>query len=170
MANGDQYDGEWKADIKEGHGVLTYANGDQYDGEWKADQKEGHGVFTYSGKWKGDKYDGEWKNDVREGHGVCTFANGDKYDGEWKADKKEGHGVYTASNGVFFRWILHENQLNGNSLADLDREAVANVRQKEPKKRQFEEIPFLPQPKPTNMSNSTKTLISGPPNQVQGKL
>merc|ERR1712146_272366 len=37
-------------------------------------------------------------------------------------------GVYTASNGVSFRGIWHEDQLNGKSIDDLDEEAVASVR------------------------------------------
>ncbi len=32
---------------KDGHEVYTWLNGDTYDGEWKNDKMEGHGVYTY---------------------------------------------------------------------------------------------------------------------------
>ncbi len=33
--NGDQYDGDWKNDKRNGKGILTYANGDEYSGQFK---------------------------------------------------------------------------------------------------------------------------------------
>jgi hypothetical protein len=36
--NGNRYDGDWVADLKEGYGTLTYVNGEKYEGQWKADK------------------------------------------------------------------------------------------------------------------------------------
>jgi hypothetical protein len=33
--NGSRYDGEWKYDNREGHGMKTWPDGSRYDGEWK---------------------------------------------------------------------------------------------------------------------------------------
>ena len=36
-ADGDSYEGEWKAGLKNGQGVHWSADGDVFDGDWKAD-------------------------------------------------------------------------------------------------------------------------------------
>ena len=41
--NGNKYMGEWKNNMKNGQGVMTYANGEKYEGEWKDDKREGDG-------------------------------------------------------------------------------------------------------------------------------
>ena len=46
--NGNQYEGEYKDDKRNGHGVLTYPDGEQYEGEWKDDKMNGYGVYTYA--------------------------------------------------------------------------------------------------------------------------
>jgi hypothetical protein len=48
-------------------GTYYYASGEKYNGNWKDDIKEGHGVFYYS---ENEKYDGEWKNDHKCGKGT----------------------------------------------------------------------------------------------------
>lgn len=90
----------------------TYADGSVYEGEWKADKKEGRGKYTYAGKYTygkytyGDVYDGEWKADKQEGRGKLTLADGDVYEGEWKAGEKEGRGKLTWADGS----IHHDGQ------------------------------------------------------------
>lgn len=39
--NGDRYEGEWKNNLRDGHGVLVNNDGDMYDGNWKLDKMEG---------------------------------------------------------------------------------------------------------------------------------
>ena len=46
--DGDVYDGEWKNDKREGHGVMRFSNGDQYEGGWKRGKRHGSGVFTWA--------------------------------------------------------------------------------------------------------------------------
>ena len=88
-ANGNVYEGEYKAGMKEGRGIFQYADGEVYEGEYKADKKEGRGIYRYA---SGDVYEGEWKADKMEGRGVYRLASGDVYEGEWKAGKQEGQG------------------------------------------------------------------------------
>ena len=96
-ANGDVYEGEYKAGEKEGRGVFRRADGRVYEGEYKAGKKEGRGVFRNA---NGDVYEGEWKAGEKEGRGVYRFADGDVYDGEWKAGEKEGRGVERYADGT----------------------------------------------------------------------
>lgn len=37
------YDGEWRNDLKEGHGKLEMATGDKYEGDWEVGKKNGKG-------------------------------------------------------------------------------------------------------------------------------
>ena len=34
MANGDEYSGEWRRDLRHGQGTLRMANGDVLEGSW----------------------------------------------------------------------------------------------------------------------------------------
>lgn len=36
--NNDDYDGEWRDDVRCGRGRIKYANGESFEGEWKSDQ------------------------------------------------------------------------------------------------------------------------------------
>lgn len=86
------YEGEYNvAGQREGHGVCRLANGNVYEGQWKADQYEGRGKYTVR---RGDVYEGQYKAGVMEGHGMMTFANGDVYDGQYKAGVMDGHGTF----------------------------------------------------------------------------
>ena len=38
--NGDEYEGDWKDDIRHGQGKYRFAlSGNEYDGEWKGGKK-----------------------------------------------------------------------------------------------------------------------------------
>jgi len=55
-------------------GKCHYANGDEYEGNWKNDLREGIGNLLYNSlgtliKENGDKYEGEWKEDQMTGKG-----------------------------------------------------------------------------------------------------
>jgi hypothetical protein len=42
---------------RSGKGKYCYLNGDVYEGDWRADKKEGFGNLKMS---TGDNYEGEW--------------------------------------------------------------------------------------------------------------
>jgi hypothetical protein len=91
------YEGEYNAaGQREGRGTVRYADGEVYEGEWKADKMEGHGTYRAA---HGDVYEGEWKADKMEGRSTMRYADGDVYEGEYKANKKEGRGTYRFANG-----------------------------------------------------------------------
>lgn len=65
-------------------GRFCYYNGDEYDGEWKEDLKEGKGLFSGKciGVYKynnGDKYEGDWKSGIVHGRGK-TYVNGRSFE------------------------------------------------------------------------------------------
>lgn len=63
---------------------LHSGDGDKYDGEFKDDTYNGHGVYD----WANDtKYDGEFKDGKRHGRGVTISADGIKSEREWKDDE-----------------------------------------------------------------------------------
>lgn len=101
-SDGSVYTGNWQHDHREGMGVLQSIHG-TYDGLWKAETMEGHGVYKYT---NGDSYHGLFKLGKKEGHGVMKYANGDAYVGGWKDDKKEGHGVLKLADGS----VQHDGQ------------------------------------------------------------
>ena len=72
---------QWKGQYERGPRHVRYAdNGGVYDGESKANMREGRGKYRYP---DGGVYEGEWKAGLREGlaHSVmatagCTRASG----------------------------------------------------------------------------------------------
>ena len=73
FADGDVYEGEWKANKQEGRGISRYASGDVYEGEFKAGEKDGQGTYLYA---SGDIEVGFYKVDIRVGEGVLWEADG----------------------------------------------------------------------------------------------
>ena len=57
-------------------GVLHYANGNEYNGDWKDDVRHGKGIFNEN---SGSRYDGDWFNDQKHGKGKleCDFGRKD---------------------------------------------------------------------------------------------
>ena len=96
-ANGEVYEGAWKADKREGKGTLRFADGAVYEGWWKAGEKEGKGIFRWA---DGNVYEGEWKADEEEGKGTFRWAAGDVYEGGHKAGKREGKGIFRTVKGL----------------------------------------------------------------------
>ena len=70
--------------------IITMNDGYRYEGEWKIDHKEGHGVELLS---NGARYEGDWHDGQKEGRGVMTWSSGNRYDGTWHNGKKEGTGM-----------------------------------------------------------------------------
>lgn len=115
--NGDQYQGYWKNNKKDGYGIQIWKNGKRYEGEWKNGEMCGKGILwikkdgklkkQYNGEWFNSKrnglgvyyysptiiYEGEWENDKRNGKGRMMYENGDIYEGYWVNNKREGAGV-----------------------------------------------------------------------------
>ena len=83
-ANGDTYDGEWKAGKKHGQGSYTWADGERYEGQWDNGTKSGLGTYFWT---NGDRYEGQFVDGIYHGEGIFTYASGRTVSGEWDAGK-----------------------------------------------------------------------------------
>ena len=59
-------------------------NAQIYEGEWKEDRRDGHGVLKVLGHYT---YYGDWENNNRTGYGVLVHDNGKKEEGQWQNGK-----------------------------------------------------------------------------------
>ena len=98
------YIGQWRGDNKDGKGkMLSPARdgfvgvGDEFEGEWKKDVKHGRGLIKYA---DGETYDGEYRNDKKHGHGTMTYPSGDSYEGAYRHGKRDGSGTYKRASGL----------------------------------------------------------------------
>ena len=96
-ASKDGYEGQWKADKKQGFGTFWSASGEVYEGQWLTGTYEGHGTYLYASS---DVYEGEYKAGKRDGRGTYMYAGGDVYEGEYKGGKMEGRGTYRLADGT----------------------------------------------------------------------
>ncbi|DAZ95640.1 TPA: hypothetical protein N0F65_002269 [Lagenidium giganteum] len=106
-ACGDEYEGEWKADKKDGQGLMRYADGRTYAGQWQDDVPHGYGILEnsqVSGKTRQDaKYEGMWAAGERHGSGKLTYSDGSQVIGTWEHDRLNIHGRlenYNDGNGT----------------------------------------------------------------------
>ncbi|MBI4757209.1 MAG: hypothetical protein HY778_17715 [Betaproteobacteria bacterium] len=86
------YDGGFRRGLKHGRGTKAWPNGDAYQGEFRADRREGRGRYVWGTRtpWAGDSFEGGYRADMRHGHGVYEWASGDRYEGEWTDDVRQG--------------------------------------------------------------------------------
>jgi hypothetical protein len=76
-----RYVGGFKANQKEGPGVLTQADGTVYEGTYLAGRRVGRGIERGT---DGSVYDGEWTHGKKEGEGKFTYPDGSFFEGQWK--------------------------------------------------------------------------------------
>lgn len=108
--NGDRYDGEVAAGLREGRGRLVAANGQVLEGEWRANRLVGEARLRYA---NGDAYQGPLLDDLPEGRGRMEFASGDVYTGELRRGQPHGQGVYVWKNGMRYEGAYVDGQATG---------------------------------------------------------
>jgi hypothetical protein len=92
--------GEWVSAFgRHGFGHMRYPDGDEYDGEWLHDRRDGKGIYRWD---DGHVYVGEWRKGRRNGRGFCESPTAGSYDGEWWDDLRHGPGTVNRM-GVCFR-------------------------------------------------------------------
>ena len=88
---GNNYVGEFSADMMDGNGVYTWADGRCYSGGWKSNKIHGYGTY----KWADGKiYIGYFVDGIREGLGNFKWTDGREYKGGWSKGKMHGEGAY----------------------------------------------------------------------------
>jgi len=93
--NEGKYVGNFKRNMREGEGKITYHSGDAYIGQFKYNLFHGKGKFTHS---NGDVYKGHWSDGKKEGYGTYIFSNSDVYEGQFVNDQINGKGTLTKAN------------------------------------------------------------------------
>ena len=77
-----------------GRGVYLGPNKQEYEGEYRMDVREGFGTFKWA---NGMKYVGEWKDNKRSGKGSIHYVNGTQREGLWADDRRVSWEEITAS-------------------------------------------------------------------------
>ncbi|GAX82124.1 hypothetical protein CEUSTIGMA_g9552.t1 [Chlamydomonas eustigma] len=89
---GSEYHGAVLNGKRYGKGHMRFYNSDcEYDGEWAAGMRHGHGTLKLNRDGT-HRYEGQWAHDMKQGQGIMHYSNGDVYTGQWEADLKCGHG------------------------------------------------------------------------------
>ena len=79
---GNKYEGEWKNNLKDGIGKMTFGTEAEYTGHFTQGKRCGEGVYKYL-KTK-DLYSGSWKNGLKHGKGTFIFYDTKmKIVGDW---------------------------------------------------------------------------------------
>eukprot|EP00913_Durusdinium_trenchii_P024990 g23455.t2 len=129
VEGGARYKGQWRGNMRHGHGILTRADGHRYEGAWLDNRAHGHGTFTessgtsYEGptlkEWyvhiDGTTYEGEWHSDEKSGRGIETWSDGARYEGEFLHGSKHGVGIYKSGTGVQYEGQFHNDQILGKT-------------------------------------------------------
>ena len=114
--NGDQYEGTWDNDKRNGKGRYLYGlNGSLgvYVGEFLDDKKTGKGRFYDA--VKEEIFEGEWNNDKKNGEGTLVKRQtGEVITGEFRNDLFEGKQKYEkilpkAEIDLYFRRAIKDN-------------------------------------------------------------
>ena len=98
----DHYVGDFVRGEKDGRGKYIWADGTNYEGEYKADMREGRGSLHLA-KSKG-VYEGEFAKDKEDGRGTFTLSDGAAQVGirragkpdlvlHWSPDRKTVHHI-----------------------------------------------------------------------------
>lgn len=116
--NGDIYFGQWRADIKEGFGIMHYRSGDRYVGQFAGNKKSGFGEYTYAAS--GDRYQGFWVANNKCGFGRIISPNGNEFRGSFKANKKDGKGFLSTRGGKVFLQIWNNDTFVKQQVSDKE--------------------------------------------------
>lgn len=127
------YKGNFKNNVMEGKGVITWFSGPKYEGELKDGRFNGTGTYYISekqfrkGQWQNGKmegkgffqiepgnwYEGDFINDNYEGKGIYHFTDGSLYDGQWANSEMNGKGVFTYKDKSRYEGDFKNNERNG---------------------------------------------------------
>ncbi|WP_331346518.1 C13 family peptidase [Cellvibrio sp. UBA7661] len=109
-SNGDEYDGEFLAELMHGKGTFTSVYSGSYTGNYVRGQMEGRGVLTYP---DGSRYEGEFVANQFHGNGVLTYPRGDRYEGEFEKNKMHGRGKWLFADKSFYIGQVAEGIIQG---------------------------------------------------------
>ncbi|PRP84956.1 hypothetical protein PROFUN_07341 [Planoprotostelium fungivorum] len=125
------YEGEWRNNLKEGHGRIVYASGNTYEGHWMDDVKNGKGRMTW--RHENEIYVGDWQDGLPCGHGsyfwlkstdfyrddpesIVTLATRNWYKGGWFRGLRHGRGVFHYSDGSKYEGEWENDKKHGEGV------------------------------------------------------
>mmetsp|Transcript_45837 Transcript_45837/g.112399 ORF Transcript_45837/g.112399 Transcript_45837/m.112399 type:complete len:266 (-) Transcript_45837:111-908(-) len=126
FTNGDRYWGPMEDDeTMVGYGTYLHADGREYKGNFRGDLKVGLGVMKYP---SGDKYIGEFENDEPHGRGTIVYADdGGRFVGRFYRGKRNGTGTIYYSNGQWFQGEFRDDQKIRGSWFDQEGKITRTV-------------------------------------------
>jgi hypothetical protein len=111
---GNKYEGEWKNNLKNGIGKMTFGTDAEYTGHFDDGKRSGEGVYKYL-KTK-DLYSGSWKNGLKHGKGTFIFFDTKmKIVGDW-ANGQIIKGRWIFANGTYFEGVFENNFPKGEGV------------------------------------------------------
>jgi len=119
---GGTYVGEFKDNLRHGHGIYTFASGTTIEGDFKDGINTGKCTTIYGEKGKSPKgtiYKGFCKDGMSHGKGFVEFPDGRSYEGIWKDQNfTQGIGKFVSNKGtvIFFGQFSKNYQLNGSAV------------------------------------------------------
>ena len=111
FSNGDLLDCEWKNGKANGTGTFyNHSNVNRkyskYEGEWRDNLRHGHGIEYYSSN---DKFEGEFAFGKKNGTGRMIRSDA-IIEGSWTNDELDGICIYYYNNGEKYQ-VTHQNGL-----------------------------------------------------------
>ena len=110
--NGAEYKGQMNNYLREGQGKYI-SDLETYDGDWKADQKDGKGVITYK---DGTKYNGDFKNNEFNGNGKMKWPDGTFYKGAFLNNTFHGKGFLQGGNYHIYDGFFEKGFYHGEGI------------------------------------------------------
>ena len=111
---GNKYEGQWKNNLKDGIGKMTFGTDAEYTGHFTQGKRCGQGVYKYL-KTK-DLYSGSWKNGLKHGKGTFIFYDTKmKIIGDWfNGQIIKGRWIF--ANGTYFEGKFENNYPKGEGV------------------------------------------------------
>ncbi len=129
--SGERFAGAYAATRREGPGVSWYgkpgaAPDGQYEGDWSAGRRNGHGVESWP---SGQRHEGAYAGDQPNGPAVRMFENGYRFEGSFRNNVRDGPGVIWGVNGEVIEQGVYAGNRLVRPLFGPDAEARARARE-----------------------------------------
>lgn len=127
-AQGNSYEGEFRANEWHGLGVATFADGSRYEGHFFRGYFQGMGTFTFpvADDAPGDTavmHKGRYHGGKRNGQGSCKFVDGGEYSGPWSDGQRETRSNQSGSmmyaDGTIYSGEWRANKREGRGILKL---------------------------------------------------
>ena len=78
---------------------MKFKNGDVFEGEFKNNKANGHGIIKYN---SGDIFEGEFKNGKKNGYGKTKLKKGEEVEANYKDGELNGQFKFKLKDGKIF--------------------------------------------------------------------